>query len=149
MLTGIEIAGLVLGAFPLAVEGIKFYANGARTMNEMRHHRHVLDEFIRELDMERIKFVDTCYDLFEDTVTGDELSSLIDDPGGECWKDESFQRKLEVRLRHHCVPHFVQAVRTLKEVLDELNERFCVDEKKVRLSPVTASSVQYSAEILC
>jgi hypothetical protein len=134
MATGIEIAGLVLGAFPLAVEGIKFYASGARTMNEMRHHQHVLDEFIRELDMERTKFVDTCYNLFEDTITGDELSSLMDDPSGECWRNEFFQRKLENRLRHHCVPDFVQAVETLKKVLDELNERFCVDEKKVRLT---------------
>ncbi|KAF8536846.1 hypothetical protein BDD12DRAFT_807443 [Trichophaea hybrida] len=85
MVTGIEAAGLALGAFPIAVEFIKFYANGARTMQDMRHHRHILDGFVRELDMEFCKFANTCYDLFEGVVTADEVSNLRTYSGQELW----------------------------------------------------------------
>ena len=132
MITGIETAGLVLAAFPLAIKSIKYYADGARTMQEMRHHRHVLDEFSRELDMENVKFVNTCFDLLEDAVTSDELSSLMNDPGGDFWKAKDLQVKLHGRLRSHSIPHFVRAMETLKEIVDELNEKFGINESTVR-----------------
>jgi len=132
MATGIEIAGLVLAALPFAIEGIKFYANGARTMKEMRHHQHVLDEFSRELDMEKVKFVNTCLNLLEDTVTSDVMSKLMNDPTGDLWKGNDLQEKLCDRLRSHSVPHFVQAMETMKKVIDELNEKFGIDENTVR-----------------
>ena len=39
MASGIEIAGLVLGAFPLAIEGIKAYIKGMKTVRDMKHYR--------------------------------------------------------------------------------------------------------------
>ncbi|KAI5844286.1 hypothetical protein BZA05DRAFT_173374 [Tricharina praecox] len=128
MATGIEIAGLVLAALPLAVETIKFYVKGAETMKEMRHHLPVLKEFERELDMEHAKFVDTCYHLLGNTVAPKDLSSLMGDPGGDLWEAESLQAKIRSRLPSHSIEPFLKAIEAMKTVVDELNEKFGVDK---------------------
>lgn len=132
MATGIEIAGLVLAALPLAVETIKFYVKGAETMKEMRHHLPVLKEFERELDMEHAKFVDTCYHLLGNTVAPKDLSSLMGDPGGDLWEAESLQAKIRSRLPSHSIEPFLKAIEAMKTVVDELNEKFGVDKSTVR-----------------
>lgn len=129
MATGIEIVGLALGAFPLAVEFIKFYADGARTVHDMRHHRHILDEFVRELDMEFCKFANTCDDLFEGVVTAEEVLNLR--AHSELWSDKDAQAKMTVRLSPLSIEQFKRAVETLNATLNDLKKRFVVDETKV------------------
>jgi len=60
MVTGIESAGLVLAAFPLAMEGLRIYANGARTVKNMMRHELILTQFCGELTMEQTKYGDPC-----------------------------------------------------------------------------------------
>ena len=129
MATGIEIVGLVLGAFPLAVEFIKFYADGARTVHDMRHHQHILDEFVRELDMEFCKFTNTCDDLFEGVVTAEEVLNL--GARSEFWSDKDVQAKMTIRLSPLSIEQFKRAVETLNATLNDLKKRFVVDETKV------------------
>ena len=38
MVTGVETAGLVLGAFPIVIEGLKFYTSGVRTIKDIKEH---------------------------------------------------------------------------------------------------------------
>jgi hypothetical protein len=47
----------------------------------MRHYRSLLKEFIRELDMENAKFINTCENLFEDAGTA--ISDLLPNPTPE------------------------------------------------------------------
>ena len=131
MVTGFEVAGLALGAFPLAVEFIKFYADGARTMQDMRHHRHILDEFVRELDMESCKFANTCDDLFEGVVSAEEVSNLRTRSEQDLWSDKAVQAKMTERLRPHSIKQFKKAVEALNATLNDLTKRFVVDETKV------------------
>lgn len=53
MVTGIESAGLALGLFPLVIEGVKFYISSADTCREIMHHKRTLDEFRRELAVQK------------------------------------------------------------------------------------------------
>ena len=56
MATGIEAAGLVLGLFPIVLEGIQFYISSAEKFKEMKHHKRTLVKFRRELEMEESIF---------------------------------------------------------------------------------------------
>lgn len=56
MVTGIEAAGLVLGLFPIVIQGIQFYISSAEEFKEMWHHKRTLDKFRRELEMEESIF---------------------------------------------------------------------------------------------
>lgn len=63
MVTGIEAAGLVLGLFPLVIEGIEFYINSTETVKEIMRHKRTLNEFMRELEIEKCIFDNTYYTL--------------------------------------------------------------------------------------
>lgn len=129
MATGIEIAGLALGAFPLAVGFIKSYADGARTMHDMRHHQHILDEFVRQLRMEFCKFINTWDELFEGVATAKGVSNLM--TYSEFWSDKTVQATMAVRLHPDSIEQFMEAVETLNATLNDLIKRFVVDETKV------------------
>lgn len=130
-MSGIEVAGLALAIFPLCIQGLKYYAEGAKAIADMRHHRRVLEQFCRELDMEKCKFLNTCEGLFEDMVTAEEFDLLMSDPGGKIWSTALFQEKLSTRMRRHSIIQFLRAVEALRDTLDELNEKFTVEEGKV------------------
>jgi len=132
MVTGVETAGLILGTFPLAVECVKFYINGVQTMRDLRHHRHVLNEFVRDLEVQECKFKNICFTLFEDKVTPEELTGLMRNPGKALRINQAFQTTLNSCLHQHSIDPFIRTAETLKAVLDELRDRFENEKTKVQ-----------------
>ena len=53
MVTGIEAAGLALGLFPIVLEGITFYISSAGKVIELIRHKHTLDRFMTDLEVEK------------------------------------------------------------------------------------------------
>ncbi|KAF8535411.1 hypothetical protein BDD12DRAFT_893069 [Trichophaea hybrida] len=104
MVTGIEIAGITLGAFPVAVEALKFYASSAQTFNNLRRHRQVLESF--------------------DMVSSDKLKRLMDQPGGPQWKAQEFQDMLISQLRKNTVGYFVSTVEELRAAVADVIENY-------------------------
>lgn len=125
MLTGVEVAGIALGAFPVCIELVKLYMVGAEAFDVMRHHRYALEEFQRELEMEYAKFVNTIYEVYGDEITQKDLEYILlyevrDSTGGA-----SAQEPL--RLDHmfhrpHASENFINAVKALKIQLKRLEE---------------------------
>ena len=140
MVTGVETVGLILGAFPLAVKCVKFYINGVQTIRDLRHHRHVLDEFVRDLEVEECKFKNIFFMLFEDVVTPEELTSVMRDPGETLRINPAFRTTLNSRLRQHSIDPFIRTAEALKAALDGLQGRF--DNTEVRHHAVVRKSMQ-------
>lgn len=61
MVTGIECAGLVLGVFPLLIEGIKAYNRGIRSIKRAREYKSILRQYCIELTSEHAQFKNTWY----------------------------------------------------------------------------------------
>lgn len=61
MVTGIECAGLVLGVFPLLIEGIKAYNRGIRSIKRAREYKSILRQYSIELTSEHAQFKNTWY----------------------------------------------------------------------------------------
>jgi len=59
MVTGIETAGLVLAAFPVVLEGLKYYIDCTKQVKDIRRHRVVLNRFMRDIKTEMTIFEDT------------------------------------------------------------------------------------------
>jgi hypothetical protein len=66
----------------------------------MRHYRSLLKEFIRELDMENAKFINTCENLFEDAGT-EQLSDLLPNPTPEIWNQQLSKRNYNLDYVRH------------------------------------------------
>ncbi|TGZ82117.1 hypothetical protein EX30DRAFT_215677 [Ascodesmis nigricans] len=136
-MSGLELAGVVLGVFPLVVSGMRFYYEGCEKIKEMRHYREVLKEFIRECDMESAKFINTCENLFED-IAPEHVSELTSPSGAPAiWKSESIQSRLRARLKGNCVQQFADAAERIMAILENMKLKFTHDD-----GPPNKSSVK-------
>ncbi|KAF8424837.1 hypothetical protein EV426DRAFT_597389 [Tirmania nivea] len=118
MITGIECAGLLLGVFPLVLEGLKFYLHAVDRVKQMRRHEATLTRFLREVDMEKCKFDNIWYSLI--SISGID-PKIVAEPMP--W-DPSVEEKLLACLPSHSVPSFVGACQDLNDILKKLAQRF-------------------------
>jgi hypothetical protein len=124
MVTGIEVAGIVLSSFPVAIAGLKFYANGAQSVADLRRYRQVLENFGRDLAIERCIFNNTCSGLLEDAVSDHDLKKLMDEPGGPQCQAQNFRDMLAGRLRGETVSHFMSTVDKLQTAVQKVEHTY-------------------------
>lgn len=108
MITGIEAAGLVLGLFPIVIEGVQFYTSSAEKFKETRQHKHTLDEFRRELEMEE---------------------SIFDNIWGTLMSRTGVLGQPNMNGVFSCLPpyakkSFINGCQELNTILNELSEKF-------------------------
>ena len=103
-MSGIEIAGLVLGALPLLLQGIDSYASSLsridQTVNPSRELRKARDR----LYLESVIFDNTCRILLASMTSPEEVDALLREPGGKQWKEPSLQSKFEQTLDTSNIP---------------------------------------------
>jgi len=136
-MSGFEIAGVVLSAFPLAIEGIKAYSIGIKTMKTMKDYKQILREFARELRVEKCKFDNLCLELLSEIVNPARLKRMMADPRADEWSDKSFKRQLKGRLgpADETLENWLLIATQLKEILVTVAEKFQLPQnsgKKVR-----------------
>ena len=125
-----ETAGLVLAIFPLAIEGVRFYLRGLESIKRWWRHARVLRELLRALEMEKVKFEESCEELLYEIVDTQDLNRLLESPGGPEWQQQDLQAAFKDRLgRSYGV--FMAAVAAMKTALGTLNEKLDIHEGNV------------------
>lgn len=97
-MSGIEVAGLVLGALPLIITALDVYKGTISTVSKWRCYAREVDSLIRFLKLEDARLQSICEKLLNGIVSGIDIKAMIEDPGGPPWKDNDLHRKLEPRL---------------------------------------------------
>ena len=115
MVTGIEAAGLALGIFPLVIEGIKFYISFAKKVKQMKHYKRTLEQFRRELVMEKSKFDNTWFTLAK-------RAGIDIEPNKE--PPQLAMKRLLSCLPKYVVESFIDACQEFSDTLGELREMF-------------------------
>lgn len=127
MASGIEIAGLVLAAFPLVVKGLGSYVQGVETIRLWRRYRRQLADYQRQIETQRIWYLDTLEELLDGIVCSDEeVVSLIADPGGTAWQKPEYDARLRTRLDHSYGP-YITTIRNLLDSLETIEEKLGLD----------------------
>jgi len=121
MVTGIEIAGVALAVFPIVLNGLSSLRYTARKIKNLRRYRRCLGRVVRQLDMERGKFVNTCTNILGDMVTEERLS-------GSGWKDPEFQERLKKRLGRRTAKVFRKLMHSMTSTLDDLKDELELDK---------------------
>ena len=116
-MTGIEVAGLVLGLFPIVIEGLSFYCCSASTFKEMKRHKRTLAAFTREIDLEKCNFDNTMYALA--SLARVDVKLL----GGPPW-DAAVEAALVSCLPPHSIASFVNGCQALSNILEVLAQKF-------------------------
>ncbi|KAK8113381.1 hypothetical protein PG984_013907 [Apiospora sp. TS-2023a] len=133
MATGFEIAGVVLGAIPMIIEGIKLYRNIAGKSTR-KGFLMTLETLTVELDTEHMILKNTCDIILYDI----KASTSIKATGGtsldlESWKEGgSLHCKIEERLGSSA-SSFRNTAQNMVKVIDELMLKLGYDDLIARL----------------
>jgi len=94
-MSGFEVAGVVLGTFPLVITAIEAYMNfladWGKTTSELRSMH-------RRLSTEQSKLYNLCDRLLSDIVPQKDIEPMLKDPFGSLWQDLNTNDRIRRRL---------------------------------------------------
>lgn len=127
-MSGLEIAGVVLGAFPLIVFGVEQYrklaANYAFFLAIQEEYEACLGdmEYYHLMYQQNLRIL-----LMPVTADASELSSLMRDPLGPRWKEHSFQQRLESRLGKS-FKAYIGTLKDMRDTMEKLKRELMVED---------------------
>ena len=125
-MSGIEIAGLVLAAFPVIVQGLQQISESVGTVKSWKRSRHELNNYCRTLESEKIALRNTIELLFEGILQLDEeLEAAISDPEGAL---SQYEMKLKCRLGNS-YPIYIRLMENLLKMLKSAQEELEIDDQ--------------------
>jgi hypothetical protein len=123
-MSGIEIAGLVLGAFPLLIYALEKNRQGAEGVSDwwriQRTHKKCHQELryhqnLYEGNVERF--------LLPLVVDDGELAALMSDPAGDRWEDPELEVRLQQRLPKS-YKLFLDTIGDINDLIESLKKEF-------------------------
>lgn len=118
-----EVAGLVLGAIPVAIQGFQTYRT---ILSSMKNTKRDLKAMIRVLNTELLILQNTCEILLRGIASDSEIEGMIDNPYGDAWNKYND----EVRLRlWRSGPSFQDQVEDMMNATVELKEKLAIDDQ--------------------
>ncbi|KAF2003782.1 hypothetical protein P154DRAFT_460518 [Amniculicola lignicola CBS 123094] len=98
-MSGIEVAGLVLGAFPLLIYALESYREGAEVVGDWWRIERAYTKCKQDLKYHQLLFEGNIERfLLPLVVDDDELKLLMKNPAGTAWEDPELEKKLQERL---------------------------------------------------
>ena len=117
-ISGIEVAGLVLGAIPLVISALEHYAEGVDTVRRWWRYKRELNLLAVLLGGEHACYIGSCERLLRDIVPTQEWELLKADPGGPQWRNSVLEDKLRERLGDAFAAYF----NIVKDIASELKD---------------------------
>lgn len=130
MVTGVEVAGLALGSFPILVEGLKAFHSGIGTIKNMRRSNFevILRRFLREVEVHSWTYTNTCKLLLDGVVSSEKLGELLSNPEAADWGSPELQGALESRLPPAAAKRFIITVSQLVDALAQMRKLLGINE---------------------
>ncbi|KAK5999132.1 hypothetical protein PT974_01521 [Cladobotryum mycophilum] len=130
-MSGIEVAGLVLGAFPILLNCLEYYKKGFEPLEEWWNFRTKFISFIDDIRHQQMKYQDTLTRLLDPIVTDNKtLTELIDDPRNPRWKDGSLTGPLEQRLSSE-QDRFFRIIDRMNEIMQSFNKLLQIEDGQI------------------
>ncbi|KAL7923319.1 hypothetical protein ACQKWADRAFT_290556 [Trichoderma austrokoningii] len=121
-MSGLEVAGAVLGAIPLVISALEHYQQGVRVIQRWRKYDMELQCLIRNIETERIKLQNICEKLLDGLVPPSQIDTMVENPGGDLWMNETVQRKIRSRLWRSW-PVFEQTLRDIQKAITDIGDK--------------------------
>lgn len=145
-MSGLEVAGLVFGAFPLIISAME---NGRTILKISRLHRRMREEYNNcrsDVKYYQIWYNRNLQNLLHSIVfERDEVDKLLADPEADAWQGDGLQRLLEESLRDS-YPIYMNIMQRMNETMESLKKELCVDETSIQSQlVVTQTTTQKSS----
>ncbi|KAF2822061.1 hypothetical protein CC86DRAFT_95126 [Ophiobolus disseminans] len=120
-MSGLEVAGVVLGSLPLVISALEHYTNGIHTAKRYWRYKSELRSLILQIDTERGIFINTLEQLLSGLVRIEHMTEFLSNPGGEVWQDVDVQLKTRLRSAYEVYFGNVSGMaRSLKRIREKL-----------------------------
>jgi hypothetical protein len=133
MLTGIEVAGLVLAIFPLVINALEYYEDGLQPIKEWVRFRGEFAAFMNALCRQKIFFRQNIEELLGPIVASDfEMAQLLDNPGGLAWSEDldmKLRKRLPGKYEYEC---YTTTAIYILELLEKLKTKLHLTDGQVR-----------------
>lgn len=145
-MSGIEVAGVLLGAFPLLISGLEHWRDVAKIRGFWRHIRKEHTACTREIEFHAIVYKRNLKALLLPIVEEQsQLDGLLSDPGGPSWHSKPLQKRFAGRLLDSC-DLYMRIVSEMDEIAKDLRKELCLDSTIIqsKLAPPEAKKQQRS-----
>ncbi|KAF2875880.1 hypothetical protein BDV95DRAFT_603280 [Massariosphaeria phaeospora] len=126
-MSGIETAGLVLGAVPLILASLEFYAKGIAVTRRCLKYEQQFNSLINELRTENVICTNTLNLLLKGIVKQQDMAEFLVDPRGKRWKDAEFDKRLQQRLGNSYGP-YMATIGQLNHSAEIFRQKLKLDE---------------------
>ena len=133
-MSGVEIAGLVLGGFPLLVSALEHYREGFEPLKEWWMFRREFMSFIDDVGTQKIMFDNNLEKLLNPFIESDrEMNDLLNSPKGPAWRQPALELKLKQRLLTS-YDWYMKIITKMNTVIKELKLLLGIESGEVGLT---------------
>ncbi|KAL9116231.1 MAG: hypothetical protein Q9227_000602 [Pyrenula ochraceoflavens] len=141
-MSGVEAAGFVLAAIPLVVKGLECYVHGVGTIKRYFKYKHELKSLLRTLKTEYDIFRNTCEELLEGLVQAQKMAILLQECGGNQWKDPAIEKKLKNRLQG-AYSGYLETLDDMQLAVEEFKKRLRLKDGEVKFDETSTFKQEY------
>ena len=125
-MSGVEVVGLLLGAFPLLISALEHYRQGAEVLENWWKIKKEYKKCKNEIKVQELAFENNIERFLLPLVADDDdIAVLIAQPGGSSWKDPALEAKLKERLPRS-YELFLATIEDIKLTIDGLKDELGV-----------------------
>ncbi|KAK6331780.1 hypothetical protein TWF718_002321 [Orbilia javanica] len=122
-MSGIEIAGLVLGAIPLVISALEHYEDIIGPTKAFFKFQGELDHAIRELRVQYTLFEQSMEVLLRPITTDHQLNDMIDNSNSNLWQDPDIEEELRKNLGR-AYPSYMSTVDRIQSIMTRIALKF-------------------------
>lgn len=138
-MSGIEVAGVVLGSIPLVISTLEHYKTGISVIQRYRRYERELQRLIRNLATEKVKLQNVCEKLLDGIIPPSRIDDMVENPGGDLWARDKTQKAIRTRLwKSRDV--FEETLRDIQTATDDMYEKLGGGTEVSRFTPSSSSS---------
>ncbi|OAK94976.1 hypothetical protein IQ06DRAFT_297873 [Phaeosphaeriaceae sp. SRC1lsM3a] len=131
-MSGFEVAGIVLAAFPLIISGLEHWRDVAKVGGFYWRVRKEYTACRREVDFHVILYKRNLKELLLPIMDdAEEVADLVNDPGGRGWTDKAVQERLEKRLQESYTL-YMDIIHEMNDVAEALRNDLAFDKATVQ-----------------
>lgn len=119
-MSGVEAAGFVLAALPLAISILEHYERTETTVRSFLRIKTEYRKCMRDLRYHNDRFEANLQLLLLQVAEDGKFEELLDDPGGPCWTDTELEEALRKRLLGR-YESYLETIGELKKTVEKLH----------------------------
>ncbi|KFY11502.1 hypothetical protein V492_04428 [Pseudogymnoascus sp. VKM F-4246] len=130
-MSGIEIAGLILGSIPLVISALEHYKNGIDVIRDFRNYRSTLNSLKTKLSIQEELYRGTLKRLLLPELSLVEVHALFLETGSEIngalWGTKDIEDKLRKKLGDRRFRLFMEVVAAMNQIMEKLMQKLDID----------------------